>query len=247
MTDIFEEVEESIRQDQASSLWKRWAPYVIGAGVLVVGGVAGWEIWQWQRSSQVEAQAVAYADAMTTIRGGDSQGAADKFATIAGGKGGFAVLSGHMRAAALKESGAEQQAVVAALTGAADKDDGYYGDLARLKVAYEIADTATLADLEAAVAPLVAKGGRLSAMAREVVAAKALADGDVERARREFQALSLDLDAPPNMAVRVQRVLAGLPAPAQPAAADAAAVPAAPADAAAPAPVPEPTDGQAAQ
>jgi hypothetical protein len=238
LTDVFEEVEESLRQDKASVLWKKWAPYVIGGCVLLIGSVGAFELWRWQQDQQIETQAVAYAGAMTDIRAGKMEEAAGKFAAIAEGKGGFAVLAGHMQAAALKEAGGDQAAVVAALTNAAQKDDGYYGELATLKAAYEIADTATLAELEAAVAPLVAKGGRLSALAREVVAAKALAEGDVERARREFQTLSLDIDAPPNMAARVQRVIAGLPAPAAP-----PAVPAA--EEAAPAPAPEPTDGQA--
>jgi hypothetical protein len=56
------------------------------------------------------------------------------------------------------------------------------------------------------------------------VAAKALAAGNVERARSEYQALSFELEAPEAMKLRVSRTLETLP-PRAPAA-EAAPVPA---------------------
>jgi hypothetical protein len=86
------------------------------------------------------------------------------------------------------------------------------GDLATLKLAYAKADTAPLTELETTAKPLIDKGGHIGALARELVAAKALASGEVERARTEYQALSLEIDAPSQMKLRVQQVLGTLPA-----------------------------------
>ena len=102
------------------------------------------------------------------------------------------------------------------------------GDLATLKLAYAMADTAELAQLEATVKPLIDKGGHAGALAREVVAAKALATGNIERARTEYQALSFELDAPQNLKLRASQALGTLPKAAAPAA-PAAAAPATPA------------------
>ena len=40
MSDIFDEVEESIRQDKMEGLWKRYRPFIYGAAALLVGAVA---------------------------------------------------------------------------------------------------------------------------------------------------------------------------------------------------------------
>jgi hypothetical protein len=97
------------------------------------------------------------------------------------------------------------------LRAAAERNDGLVGDIATLKLAYAVADTAEMAQLEAAVKPLIDKGGYAGALAREVVAAKALATGDVERARAEYTALSFELEAPENLKLRASQALGTLP------------------------------------
>ena len=80
-----------------------------------------------------------------------------------------------------------------------------------LKLAYTKADTSSLADLEKILKPLLDRTGQATAMAKELIGAKALAEGDIERARTEFEALSLDLEAPRGVQARVQQALATLP------------------------------------
>jgi hypothetical protein len=110
-------------------------------------------------------------------------------------------------------------AVAKAFAAAAEADKGVLGDIATLKLAYAKADTADLAEIETILAPLIARGGQAGALARELVAAKALASGDVERARTEYQALAFEIDAPQQMQLRVTQTLATLPPkPAAPAA-----------------------------
>ena len=77
---------------------------------------------------------------------------------------------------------------------------------------YLKADTSTLPELEATLKPLVDKEGQVALLAKELIAAKALAVGDVDRARDIFETLSVDLNAPQAMRQRVTQVLATLPA-----------------------------------
>lgn len=242
MTDVFEEVEESLRQDRATRLWKSYGGYLIGAVVLVIAGVAAWEVYSWQRGQTIETHAAAYATAMRAYEANKLDEAKAGFEPLASGKGGFAVLANHMLAEVDKQLQADDAAVAASLDRAAKLDDGPMGRLALLKLAYLRADTADLAELTTLVQPLVDAGGNESALARELLAAKAFASGDVEKARTEFQTLSLDLEAPQAMKQRVQQMLAGMPARAP--AAAATSTPATPAAATTPAATPpaaEPT------
>lgn len=239
MTDAFEEVNEAIAQEQASKRWKQSAPFIYGAGVLLILGVAAFEGWRWYKNEQTEKAAKEYGAAMDSIDKNDIGGAKVQLETIAKGDGGFAALANNVLAAVDAQPNPQGPANPAAaekrLVEAA-KDKGPIGDVAALKLAYLKADTTGLPELETQVKPLIDKGGPIGALARELIAAKAAAVGDVERARRDYQALTLELDATPGMQERVQRAIAILPPAAAPAP---AATPAAPA----PSPVPTPAAG----
>ena len=83
--------------------------------------------------------------------------------------------------------------------------------LALIKSAYLEADTLSRSELEAVLAPLTSGDGPFAALASELVAAKALQDGDIEFARREFNFLRLAQNAPPGVVTRAQQALAALP------------------------------------
>jgi len=226
VTDIFEEVDESLRQDTVLTWWKRALPFLIVAGILVLVGVGGYEFMKWQRDQEIAKQSLVFDAALAALEKKDLQGAKTAFSQLAAGEGGFAALSNHMLAGIEKDLNSGKTAIQERLAAAAEQDKGVMGDVALLKLAYAKADTADLAEVEKTVAPLVAKGGYAGALARELVAAKALATGQVDRARTEYQALSFEIEAPQAMKVRVQQTL--LTFPPLPAAAPAAPAPAAP-------------------
>lgn len=222
MTDVFEEVEESLRQERAAKLWKRASPFVFGGVALIVGAVAVFEYVKYSRNQSIEASAQTFMTAAKALQSGDFPAARDTLKELADGKGGYAVVAGHLLAEVEGRLGGDPKAVAAHLDAVEQKDEGVLGDLARLKSAYVQADAVDLPQLEAIVAPLLEGGGNTGALARELIAAKALSTGDVERARKEYQALTLELDAPQEMKRRVQQALVVLPqaeAPAEPAAA----------------------------
>lgn len=211
MTDIFEEVDESLRQETLLQWWKRMMPVLIGVVVIVIAGVGALEFFKWQRAQEIDKQAQAYDTATTALEKKDLAAAKTTYAQIAAGKGGFAAIANHMLAGVEKDLTNDKAAIQQHLAAAAERDKGVMGDIALLKLAYTKADTAELADLEKTVAPLIAKGGQVGALARELVAAKAFATGDVERARSEYQVLALEIEAPQSMKVRVQQTLLTFP------------------------------------
>ena len=233
MTDIFEEVDESLRQDTAATMWKRVWPWLAVILVLGVGGVGIYEFIRFENAKKIAAQGEVFDTATTAMQKQDLAAAKTAFAELGQGKGGYAVIASHMLAGVDKDLNGDKAAMEPHLKAAAEADKGLMGDLAMLKLAYAKADMAPLAELETMARPLIDKGGHIGALARELVAAKALASGEIERARSEYQALSLEIDAPGQMKVRVQQVLGTLPAkaatPAAPAAPATTTPPATPA------------------
>lgn len=234
VTDVFEEVDESLRTDKALELWRKYSPWLAVLAALVILSVAGYKVWQYFQEKQIEADARAFAAAQDLVDKKDLPGAKAALTKIAAGGTGFSALANHVLAG-MDSQNNDTAAAGKDLEAAAKRNDGLFADIATLKLAYLKADTVSLADLQTIVAPLEKKGGELGALARELVAAKEFAAGDLDKARLDYQSLSLDLDAPPAMQQRVGQALAIIGATKQ-AAASSPASSAPPAAAAVPAP-----------
>ncbi len=98
MTDIFEEVDESLRQDTALKWWKRALPFLIAAVVAVIGAVGAFEFFRAQRAAEIDAQARVYDTAATAIEAENLAAAKTALAQIGQGEGGFAAIANHMLA-----------------------------------------------------------------------------------------------------------------------------------------------------
>jgi hypothetical protein len=233
VTDVFEEVDQSLRQESTLKWWKRLWPILAAAFVAMVVFVGVWEFMKEQRKQAVEADAKVFDTATTALQKPDLPAARQAFVQLGQGNGGFAAISNLMAAQVEAQTANDPAAIELALKAAAEKDKNLLGSIATLKLAYLKADAAKLEELEAIVKPVIDKGGYAGALARELVAAKALDAGNIDRARSEFQVLSLEIDAPEAMKQRANQALLALPKSATPAApaaaAPAAAAPAAPA------------------
>lgn len=212
MNDVFQEVEQSLREETLAKWWKRWSPFIYALVAIIVVAVAVWEFMRFQRSQAIAAAAATYDAGFVALEQNDLATARARFAELANNDTGFAVLAGHMLAGIERELTDDPAAIEAHLKAAAAADTGVMGDLALLKLGYLTADTATRAELEASLKPLLDKTGQTSLLAKELIAAKALAEGDIDFARDTFETLSVDLNAPLAMRDRIGRALATLPA-----------------------------------
>jgi len=238
--DIFQEVNQSLREETFATWWKRWQWAVYALIAILIIGVGVFEILRGMRADEINRSAVIYDAAFAARENNDLTAARASFAQLESDKTGFKALAGHMLAGVEKDLTNDMTAVEAHLAAAANADQGVLGELALLKLAYAKADTTPLADLEKDLKPLLDRKGQATALARELIGAKALAEGDIERARSEFESLALDLEAPRGVQARVNQALATLPARRVDLDAPAAPAPAAPAPAATPAPAPSP-------
>lgn len=212
MTDIFTEVDESVRQEKLESWWKRWRPFVYGAVVVLVGSVAVNEFILKPQAAQARAErALELENAVKALEDGQYEEAANAFRAIIEADTKLSPLAAHYLAQTQIEGMGDPAAAAETLASVGAIEGGPFERLGLLKSAYLKADGMTLDELETALGTLPAEDTALGAMARELVASKVAAVGDIARARQMFNGLKFDANAPAGVIQRAEIALAALP------------------------------------
>lgn len=218
---LFREVDEDLRHEQMTRLWKKYGGVAVAAALAIVLGVAGYQGWQaWQASVREDA-AAEYQAAVRAVEAGNTETALERLAAVAAeGDTGYASVAALRRAALLAGQGDTDGAVAAYRAVAADAGtDRAFRDLATiLSALHRMTDGAAAPDaLIAELQPLTAEDSAFRFTARELTAALSLRQGDEDRARDLYAALSEDPGTPQGLRNRAQQMLAalgGAPAPA---------------------------------
>lgn len=212
LSDIFREVDEDVRKDQLTALWKKYGVLVIAAAVALVLGTAASVGWREYQASVRAKEATAYLDAVRALEEAESGPALGALGQLAAdGDTGYAVLARLQEAAALLRAG-DRQAAVASYDALAD-DDGaepIYRDLARLLAALVLLDDGAADAVSARVNALLAPDNPWRFNAREVDAVLDLREGRREAAIGKFKALADDNEAPGGVRSRARQMLAVL-------------------------------------
>ena len=187
---------------------QRAVPAFIAALVLSVLAVAGVQGWQMYQSSQSAKAAQTYQDAMDAVAKGDPVKAFDQFGDLAKRGGPYQSLA-LMQQGGIR-MGENKPAEAAALfdqASAASKSP-VVSDIAALKSAYALMDTAPLAQIEAKLTPLTLAGRPYRVQAREALAMARLAAGKPAAAKADLVAVANQLDAPDSARQRAQAIIA---------------------------------------
>lgn len=210
MSDVFEEVEESLRQDSASDLWKRYGIFVWILGIAIVGFVAYSEWAATQTDKQTAERVVAFETARSQLAEGDYANAEAGFSDLAASETDIAPLAAQLLAQTQYEGSGDVDSAAATLEASA-AGDGPIQRLALLKAAYVKSDSFTLAELEVFLGDLPKRPTAIGVLATELIAAKAFREGDLARAREEFSYLQLAANAPPGVIQRAEVALTVIP------------------------------------
>lgn len=212
MSDIFQEVDEEVRRERLQKLWDQYGHYAIAACVLIVLAVGAWRGYQWWEAKQAAATSVKF-DAAAQLADSDKHSEAQKaFAEVArDGTAGYRNLARLREAAVLAET--DPKAAVAAYDAlAADPKLGQpLQDLAAIRAALLLVDSATLDELTRRLEPLAGAGAPFRHTARELLALGAWRNGDLPAVRRWSDMVGNDAETPADIRSRVE-VLATLAA-----------------------------------
>ncbi|MDE8349094.1 MAG: tetratricopeptide repeat protein [Acidocella sp.] len=219
MVDIFDEVSEDLRAEQAANLLKRYASLLIGAALLVLAGVGaqqGWQYYQKRQNDQAAISFIALTDQIDAQGTGitNDQRVADAKALVnfaATAQPGYRALA-TLRAAALYQDAGQTDAAdalwnqVGADTGA----DPLLRDLGNLLWAQHALGTAPNDAVAARLQPLSAPENPYHALAEETQALLYLHEGKTDQAKALFSQISSDPNAPEAVRNRANGLLAKL-------------------------------------
>lgn len=211
MSDIFEEVEEEVRKDKLSELWRRYGFLVWLAALGIVGYVAFTE-WSAYRATQIqETRMAAFESALDALDAGNYEAAQAELTALVDADTALSPLASHYLARARLEGGGDVDGAIAALNGVADADGRAFEQLALLKSVYLRGESMTLEEMERELAPLTQLETPLGALAQEAIAAKAYTAGDYARARQMLSRLRLSAYAPQGLVQRATIALDAIP------------------------------------
>jgi len=210
---IFREIDEELRQEHYAKLWQRYGKAVIAAGVLLVGGVAGYQGWRTWDINMRTADGDRFAAAQALSLAKDTAGAEAAFAKLAEDASSGYVLLARFQAAAARTKAGDAQGAVALYNAIADSSSAaaVYRDLAViLGAAVELNAGADTQALNQRIAPLMADDNPWRYSARELTAAIALNNGDRAAALGQFKAIADDAGSPRDMKQRAGEMVQAL-------------------------------------
>lgn len=215
MSDIFDEVDEELRAERAKKLLQRYGGLIIGAAVVVVASVAGFQAWRWYEARERARVAAIYINAMHQAdaqASGEHQAALTGFARVgAQGMPGYTTLA-RLRAAALKADTGDLPGALRLWDDVANDSsaDPLLRGLANLEWAMHQIDTGDPAQVAARLKPLTDPNNPWHTLAEEQQALLDLRLGNTVAAHDTLKKLANDVTAPQGVRGRAGGLLAKL-------------------------------------
>lgn len=208
VADIFEEVDEELKEENLKKLWDRYGRLIVVAVILLVGGVAAYKFWESYSLNQRNAQGEAFLAAIALAEDGRNSDAAAAFTVFAeDASAGYAMLARFREASARRKDGDPAAAIDIYETLATDQSvEPVYRDLATLLSVMVQSNTGDPKVLSDRLTPL-AEAGPWRITASEYLGLFALRQGDTAEARRHFEAISDDSEAPQGARQRAAELL----------------------------------------
>lgn len=210
MTDIYSEIQDDLRRDRMKAIWDRYGVLLIAVAAAVVVAVGGWRGYLYVQDRAAATAGDRYQAASRLATDGKSDEARKAFAELAtDGPAGYPQLARLREAdeASKSDPAGSLKLYEQIIAGGADP---MLQDAARIRAALIAIDNGTMQDVRRFADPLIA-GGPWSALARESIGLAAYKAGDMAEARKQFEAITADGDAPGSTRQRADLLLAVLP------------------------------------
>jgi hypothetical protein len=203
MADIFDEIDEELKQDRTKELWTRYGKFVIAAAAAVVIGVGASQGYSAFMRSQAETAANLYQQALTSD---DSVAALES--RLGDLTDGYAMLGRFQIAAGLAKAGDLAGAEAGYLAISSDSSVApLYRDAALLMSAMNAPQGADAGDLQQRIAPLADGAGPWKGLALELSAAFDLQQGQADAALSKLETIVELAETSPELRQRAARLV----------------------------------------
>ena len=208
MSDIFQEIDEDLRQDKAARLWKAYGKYLASLAIFIILAIAGYRFIEHINKENREQASELYELASEAGRTGDKKAAIELFSDERFNETmGYAIIS-KLKKATLAKSNNDPEGMAIVLKEIVSNEEipSYLRNLARLKLIASDSDN-YISQLDA----LIEGGGPWKFLALELKGGMELEVGNLKEARSIFKELTIEADTPNNMRRRASEILKALP------------------------------------
>jgi hypothetical protein len=212
VSELFDEVDEEVRRDQLKKLWDKYSIYIIAAALLVIAAVGGWRGYQYVEARKAAEASTAFNRAVELSEQGKHEDAEKAFADLAAkAPYGYRLLSRFHQAAELASRDPKAAAKMFDELAADSSVGAEQQELARIRAAGLLVDSATYADMKQRLEPDTVPAATFRHSARELLALSAFHANDTTAARLWLDQISADNETPPSLRSRAEALLALLP------------------------------------
>ena len=212
MSELFDEIDEDLRRDQLKKLWDRYSVLIVAGALLIIAAVGGWRGYQYLEAKKAAEASAAFDKAAELSEQNKHSEADAAFASLAAsGPSGYRMLA-RLRAAAEvatrdPQAGARLYDDIAADRSLAVATQ----DLARIRAAGLLLESAVYADMLRRLEPATVAGATFRHTARELLALSAWRVNDAAAARRWLDMIASDGETPSGLRSRAEALQALLP------------------------------------
>mgnify|MGYP003338884701 FL=1 len=210
MVDIFQEVDEELRQDRLQQVWKSYGRFILAAALLVIVAAAGWKGWDHYSFTKLIDSSHQYEVAENLLLEGKRDDSLALFSNLSEkGFGSYQKLGEIRQAALLKESGNIEAALNIYARISKDPSRGtILMDAASLNlVLIKLGQSDQKSEnLISYLRPLAEPGRPLRFSAMEVLGLLEIKRGDTKSAGSIFKKLADNLEAPESLRARALRL-----------------------------------------
>lgn len=212
MSELFSEVDEEVRREQLKKLWDRYSILIIAGALLIIAGVGGWRGYQYVEAKKAAEAGAAFEKAVDLAEQNKHAEAEAAFTKLAAETStGYRTLA-RLRAATEAATRDPQAAVKLYDDIAADRSvSGTEQDLARVRAAGLLLETAGYDAILQRLEPATAPGSTYRHSARELLALSAYRANNVAETRKWLDLIANDGETPSSMRTRAESMQALLP------------------------------------
>jgi hypothetical protein len=212
MSDIIREVDEELRRERLANIWKKHGSLIVLGVFLIVAGTAGWRGYEYYAGKRADAASERYAAAQKLAADATKNDEAIKAfeAIAADAPSSYKLLARFSAAAELGQKDAKAGAAAFDAIANDTSVESLMREIASIRGATLIVDTADVADMQKRLAPALADGSAFRHSANELLALAHLRAGNQADAQKLFLLLAFDPETPPGMRNRAQRLQAAL-------------------------------------
>ena len=214
MSDIFQEVDEELREEKYKSIWSKYKYYIIGFIIILVLGIGFNAFWKQYSLKQVTDRSTRFFYAMEMIEEDKVTAISvlEEFAKQEKSSSEYNVLIARFKEAAIRRSNKDYSGALDIYEELSEnKISIFYKDFAILSSAEVLMGLKNIKEAKLVLDQLISSSSDLQYIAKEYIGYIEINEGNISKAKTIFESLAEDATVSPNIKNRSKEILSMFP------------------------------------